>query len=814
MRSKLQSSREQNSVLSDQLLLLQKECKNLLNSISGYEETNHKLSSQVARLNEKNIHLKKKLKQAVTACTDIKKQAESYISSIQSRFYEQMSRMRFSRNSEETEANYSMSALNHLSQFKYDSPAISVSERENDSSIARFDSEEIIMAYTQEIRDKQTEISALTKNLETKTLDLENFKMNMRTLRESFEKRIAEKERNIAALQQELRVMHDEVASLRKEGRNSSSFEDKDSTLSRSIGDDYLTQVEVLQTKLSSQAKKFENYIRTIANLEKQVQMQMARVSELEMNLKVLSESNAEMERERIEAADELASAETRIAELESLKFQQAKVINDQSSRFTPQKPMDESSTVTLLKRSIEGLEDDNQKLIEANNYIQNYADSIKKSKDAEILTLKLELSRLQDPTSPSSAQSSSDPRENPYKPLTSLLIQSFRESDPQLLRSKLQNLLSSQQEPSQDLKHELSSLFKEFSNKNLTLIAKISNAMQKVNERLGDFMQKLASQLSSQAFKAKFAVNQIRSYEITTVNECSEKEDESFEEDTLDIKLEQSARRIKELNSELAMLKDLIEQKDDLIHDLGLKSDRFRADKDKRQKENNELYMKLAELENELRTSRELFDISDKKKSAMIHTLEGKASSMRKELEAQKGAFIAEKEELFDHIIRIEQESKTQSSWCRSQLDELKAKNKNYETILESIETFIGSDFNGDHLDSIKNITSKKRRNSFSFKIFRKSSTKSESGSKNGTPTGSEVLSPSASGTGAVDYMKLHKSLEQERLHNVMHCQQIEALRENIRHLEYENLSNTDNKLYQNVRNLVIEILKMLPVM
>ena len=196
LRSKLQSSREQNSVLSDQLLLLQKECKNLLNSISGYEETNHKLSSQVARLNEKNIHLKKKLKQAVTACSDIKKQAESYISSIQSRFYEQMSKMRSSRGGEDTDASCSLSAYNHSSPFKYDSPAISVSERENDSSIARFDSEEIIMAYTQEIRDKQTEISALTKNLETKTLDLENFKMNMKTLRDNFEKRIADKDRN------------------------------------------------------------------------------------------------------------------------------------------------------------------------------------------------------------------------------------------------------------------------------------------------------------------------------------------------------------------------------------------------------------------------------------------------------------------------------------------------------------------------------------------------------------------------------------------------------------------------------------------
>jgi chromosome segregation ATPase len=806
LRSKLQSSREQNSVLSDQLLLLQKECKNLLNSISGYEETNHKLSTQVARLNEKNIHLKKKLKQAVTACADIKKQAESYISSIQSRFYEQMSRMR-SRPGEDSEGSFS--AFNHSSPFKYDSPAISVSERENDSSIARFDSEEIIMAYTQEIRDKQTEISALTKSLETKTIDLENFKMNMKTLRDNFEKRMAEKEKSVASLQQEVRVLHDEISSLRKEPR---SNEEKE-VFSRSVSEDYVGQVEVLQNKLANQSKKFENYIRTIANLEKQIQLQMIRASELENNLKSSTDSLQGLEQEKASVAAALLASEARVNELESLKIQQAKVINDQSARLSTSRHMDETQAVSYLKRTIEGLEDDNKKLIEANSYIQNYADSIKKSKDSEILALKLELSKTQE-DSPALNKSLSENKENPYNEVILFCVQTLEESEPNALKERLKSLLRSRQDNVEDARHEIVSVFKEFSNKNLTLIAKISNAMQKVNERLGDFLLKLGNKVVLSGFKERFQVNQIRSYEITTVNECSEKEDESFEEDSLEIKLEQSARRIKELNSEVSMVKDLLEQKDDLIHDLELKSDRFRIDKEKRQKENNELHMKIAELENELRTNKEVFEIADKKKTAMINTLENRISNMKKEMEVQKSAIISEKEELFDHIIRIEQESKTQTSWFRSQLDELKSKQKSYESILESIESFLGNDFNGDHLESIKNITSKKRRNSFSFKIFRKSSTKSESGSKNGTPTGSEVLSPSASGTASVDYMKIHKALEQEKLHNLMHVQQIEALRENIRHLEYENSRNTDNKIYQNLRNLVIEILKMLPVM
>ena len=805
LRSKLQSSRDQNSVLSDQLLLLQKECKNLLNSISGYEESNHKLSTQVARMTEKNSHLKKKLKQAVTACSDIKKQAESYISSIQARFYEQMSRMSTSRREDDTEASYSVSAFNHSSPFKYDSPAISVSERENDSSIARYDSEEIILAYTQEIRDKQTEISALTKSLENKTLDLENFKMNMRTLRDNFDKRIAEKEKMVGQLQQEVRILHEEINNYKKEGKTRQA---------EGGSEEYLSQIEGLQNKLAGQAKKFENYIRTIANLEKQVQLQMVRVSELETSLKSSNDSISFFEGEKKELSSALSAAERRVNELESLKLQQAKIINDQSARLASNRSFDEPTAIQVLKRNIEELEEDNKKLIEANTFIQNYADTTKRSKDSEIAVLKVELLKLQELDSPHLTKSLSDDKENRYKDLVMFTIQSLGESDPAILLQKLKRLTSAYKESPEDLKTEILVIFKEFSNKNMSLITRISNSVHKVNEHLEKFVKKLNSKLSIQEFRDKLSVNQIRSYEITTVNECSEKEDESFEEDSLEIKLEQSARRIRELNNEINLLKDLLEQKDDLIHDLELKSDRLRNEKEKRIKENNDLHIRVAEVENELRTSKELFEMADKKKTAMINTLENRISSLRKDMEIQKTAVSSEKEELFDHIIRIEQESKTQSSWHRTQMDELKGKIKHFEGVLEGIEGYLGSDFNGDHLESIKNISKKKRSNSFSFKIFKRSSTKSESGSKNGTPTGSEVLSPSASGTTSVDYMKLHKALEQEKLHNVMHVQQIEALRENIRHLEYENSRNTDSKLYQNLRNLLVGILKMLPIM
>ena len=95
----------------------------------------------------------------------------------------------------------------------------------------------------------------------------------------------------------------------------------------------------------------------------------------------------------------------------------------------------------------------------------------------------------------------------------------------------------------------------------------------------------------------------------------------------------------------------------------------------------------------------------------------------------------------------------------------------------MQGIESELGSDFTGDYIESIRNISSKKRRNSLSFNIFRRSTTKSESGSKNGTPTGSEVLSPS--GSTSVDCIKLQRALEQEKLFNTLNTQQIEALRE-----------------------------------
>ena len=361
------------------------------------------------------------------------------------------------------------------------------------------------------------------------------------------------------------------------------------------------------------------------------------------------------------------------------------------------------------------------------------------------------------------------------------------------------------------NIKQSVERLIKDFSNNNLSLITKISNSIQKLNLRVGNILEKFKESKQLEDDNEKSFMNQIKDYEITTVNECSEIDDESGSED-YEFKVEMSAKRIKELTEEIIQLNNLIERKDDAIHSLQMKNSKLSKEKEKKIKECYSLENRAAEFENNIKTNQEMYEISDKKKTNMITALENRINSMKKDYESLKNSIVFEKDELFDHIIRIEQESKNQVIWYKSQIEDMKKKIKQYENTFNSIEEILGNDFNGDYVESIKNISKKKRKGSMSFNIFRKSSTKSERGSKNNTPTSSEVLSPSESTT--TDNIKLQQSLEQEKLHNSLNCQQIEALRENIRHMEFENSKNTDSKIYQNLRTLTIEVIKMLPIM
>ena len=47
-----------------------------------------------------------------------------------------------------------------------------------------------------------------------------------------------------------------------------------------------------------------------------------------------------------------------------------------------------------------------------------------------------------------------------------------------------------------------------------------------------------------------------------------------------------------------------------------------------------------------------------------MIKSLESRINTMKKDYETLKNSIVSEKDELFDHIIRIEQESKNQVAW------------------------------------------------------------------------------------------------------------------------------------------------------
>ena len=45
------------------------------------------------------------------------------------------------------------------------------------------------------------------------------------------------------------------------------------------------------------------------------------------------------------------------------------------------------------------------------------------------------------------------------------------------------------------------------------------------------------------------------------------------------------------------------------------------------------------------------------------------------------------------------------------------------------------------------------------------------------------------------------------------MNTQQLEGLKEAMRHIEFEHNKNSDNMIYKNLRSVVIEIIKNLPV-
>lgn len=755
LKTKLKNSRDQNSVLSDQMQMLQKECKSLLNSISAYEEANHKLSNQVSKLNEKNSHLKKKLRQSITACTDIKRQAEAYISSIQSRFYEQMSRMTTfvnnKKDSEETETTYSFNSLSQLTPFQYDSPAISVSEKENDSSIARHDSEEIIMAYTQEIKDKQIEVLNLNRNLNQKIAELEKTKANLEVAKHSNE----EKDKVILNLQQEVKILND-----LKSKQSDLDFIFNKQPKFKPQADDYNAQIETLQAKIANQNKKFENYIRTIANLEKQAQLQSIKYSELENINKSLTETS---ESEKKELLISLETLEFKIAELETLKIQQAKVINDQSSRLSNYKNFDEnSSLVVSLRKKIENLEEENKKLVEVTNYIQEHSNHLISSKNNEIKDFQLENSKkieslVQDLETKnkkidelnlelSNLLSNDKNNQKPFntsdwKKIESYLVEEFKQSNPANLLKALKDMsgivlslkyfseeyeekdynrlvvklkttvsenklvdiyfddlnikgtslpeklealssllisLKSGKDPIDNaisastelllsdrgsLKQTLTRLIKDYSNNLLSIITKISNSVHKVNERLGNALETFNKQCIPEHPKRISLPNQIQDYEISTVNECSEKDDDSMSED-LESKVEMSAKRIKELTGEINVLRALLDDKQEVIYNCESKIKTLKAELDKKNKDCHQLLTKKAELETEIKTNKEVYEVAEKKKINTINTLENRLNSMKKEYDTLKNSIVAEKDELFDHIIRIEQESKSQTSW------------------------------------------------------------------------------------------------------------------------------------------------------
>ena len=566
----------------------------------------------------------------------------------------------------------------------------------------------------------------------------------------------------ISNLQQEIKILNEELALCSKIHVDESYGRSSEKDLATGRNMDYGAQMESLQYKIAGQSKKFDNYIRTIANLEKQVQLQMIKYSELETSYASLSENlqNAEMERTIASAA--AGEAENRVAELESLKMQQARVINEQSYKLNILKHTDEASgNLVKLKEKIESLEKDNQLLLDSITFSQQQAEKIKQEHEVVIAKIQEEmqkkyenleeiimrkedkikelLTKIQDPEFSIGSEK-----------ILVFLVEEFKENSPEILIEKIKEIImcnSSFQRIYEEIgeenfslaytkikniiaeskiisnylenfsipgkhmsekleylsqlfndyksnnissdfssffsgigstesfsstisipidteaKESLTRIIKDYSSNVLSLVTRISNSSQKVNSKLNALALKFQGKSFSEVYNERVLANQIRDYEITTVNECSEIDDDSLSED-LDLKVEMSAKRIKELTEEIKVLKNTCENKEDMIHHLTMKSENLQKDKERKLRECSQLEMRVAELENDIKVNKETYEIADKRKASMITTLEHRISSMKKEYDALKSSIVSEKDELFDHIIRIEQESKSQILW------------------------------------------------------------------------------------------------------------------------------------------------------
>ena len=116
-----------------------------------------------------------------------------------------------------------------------------------------------------------------------------------------------------------------------------------------------------------------------------------------------------------------------------------------------------------------------------------------------------------------------------------------------------------------------------------------------------------------------------------------------------------------------------------------------------------------------------------------------------------------------------------------------------------------LGENFNGDYIESIKSLMKKKRNTSFNINPFKRSDSKlenSEEKDKKKTKTADEL-----------NVIRLQKELNHEKKLNFMNTQQLEGLKEAMRHIEFEHNKNSDNMIYKNLRSVVIEIIKNLPV-
>lgn len=131
-------------------------------------------------------------------------------------------------------------------------------------------------------------------------------------------------------------------------------------------------------------------------------------------------------------------------------------------------------------------------------------------------------------------------------------------------------------------------------------------------------------------------------------------------------------------------------------------------------------------------------------------------------------------------------------------ELKDLKTQLKAYESLISTIEKSLGDKLKGDIPRSIKSLIRSNSKTS-SWNPFRKSST---------------IKSPEPEEEPMhIIVSSLQKQLKQEKHLRALERKQLETLKETLRHLEFERNIGSNESTFKNMRTLILDLFKYLPL-